>query len=127
MALYPAGDQLGGIGNNPHNRDYAEALRDWARLAPGRVAVWNWSGNSGNAVVEWPNILSVCDGIRFFHELGVSAVMLGMPAGDLNWGWLRKWVWMKPVTCGSGVATGTAPTTTRAVRSRTRPGLLWAA
>ncbi len=95
LSPYPSGDQLGPIRDNPHNRDYAEAIRSWPRVAPGRVAVWDWTSNFTDATVEWPNLLSVADNIRFFRENGIEAVFLEQPGGEQNWGWLRKWVWAR--------------------------------
>ncbi|MDD5706584.1 MAG: DUF4838 domain-containing protein [Kiritimatiellae bacterium] len=95
LSPYPAGDQLGPIRDNPHNRDYAAAIRGWPQIAPGRVTIWDWTGNFTDATVEWPNILNVADNIRFFRENNIESVFLEQPAGEQNWGWLRKWVWAR--------------------------------
>jgi len=95
LSPYPAGDQLGPIRDNPHNRDYREAIQTWTRLAPGRVAIWDWTSNFTDATLEWPNLYSVADNIRFFRENAVETVFLEQPGGEQNWGWLRKWVWSR--------------------------------
>ncbi len=95
LPLYPAGDQLGRIRDNIHNRDYREAIITWGKLVPGRLAMWDWTCNFTDATVEWPNILNVCDNVRFFHEQGAETVLLEMPAGELNWVWMRKWLFSK--------------------------------
>jgi len=37
-----AGDQVGRIAGNPAMRAYEQALKDWPKIAPGRVGVWDW-------------------------------------------------------------------------------------
>lgn len=94
-SLYPAADQLGPIRDNPHNRDYREAIEGWTGPAAGRVAIWEWTGNFTDPTIEWPNIFSVADNIRFYHENEVEAVFLEQPNGAQNWGWMRKWMWAR--------------------------------
>ena len=90
-----AGDQLGRIRNNPRNVDYAEALRGWPKIAPGRVLVWDWANHFFQPLMEWPNLLDVADNIRFFAESHVDVVRLQICLGNGNWGRLRRWLWLK--------------------------------
>ena len=90
-----AGDQLGRIRDNPRNADYAEALRGWPKIAPGRVVVWDWANHFFQPLMEWPNLLDVADNIRFYAENGVDAVKLQICLGNGNWGHLRRWLWLK--------------------------------
>ncbi len=88
-----AGDQMNRIRDNPRNADYALAIREWPKLAPGRVYIWEWASLYRHPNLEWPNILEVADNIKFYHEHGIDAVKLQVLDGDGNWGRLREWVW----------------------------------
>ena len=90
-----AGDQLGRIRNNPRNKDYAEALQGWPKIAPGRVTVWEWTESFFQPLMEWPNLLSVADNIRFYAESNVDVVKPQICMGNGNWGRLRRWLWLK--------------------------------
>ena len=88
-----AGDQVGPIPDNPSNRDYAKALQDWPKIAPGRVMVWHWSALAH--FTEWPDIYSLPDDLRFLQKCGVAGPHLQVGWGSLNWAWLRNWLFLK--------------------------------
>ena len=90
-----AGDQLGRIRNNPRNLDYAEAIRGWPKIAPGRVIIWDWANHFFQPLMEWPNLLDVADNIRFYAENKIDGVKLQICLGNGNWGRLRRWLWLK--------------------------------
>lgn len=90
-----AGDQLGRIRGNPRNADYAEAIRGWPKIAPGRVVVWDWATHFFQPLMEWPNLLDVADNLRFYAENGIDVVKLQICLGNGNWGHLRRWLWLK--------------------------------
>ena len=90
----PAGDQVGLIRNNPANRDYAQALAGWPKIAPGRVTVWDWAHTS-HPLIEWPNIFFIPDNVRYWQECGVAAPHLQVCWGLCNWSWLRNWLFLK--------------------------------
>ncbi len=89
------GDMVGTIRRNRHNAVYQEAIEQWTKAAPGRVAIWNWSTGFIDHSVEWPNLFTMVDNIRFWREQGVAAVALQTTGGEGNWGWLKHWVWLK--------------------------------
>jgi formylglycine-generating enzyme required for sulfatase activity len=89
-----AGDQVGTIRHNPANRDYARALADWPKIAPGRVVTWHWALTS-NPLVEWPNLFFLPDDVRYWHECGVAGAQLQVNWGLSNWNWLRNWLFLK--------------------------------
>lgn len=86
-------DQLGPIRDNPANADCREAAANWPKIAPGRVGVWHWSVNFRSLACEWPNLFSMCDNFKLWHEYGVSAAHTEMSPG--NWHYLRKWLFTK--------------------------------
>jgi len=90
-----AGDQLGRIRDNPRNADYAEAIRGWPKIAPGRVVIWDWANHFFQPLMEWPNLLDVADNIRFYAENKIDGVKLQICLGNGNWGRLRRWLWLK--------------------------------
>lgn len=65
-----AGDQVGPIAGNPANRDYAKALADWPKIAPGRVTVWHWD----TFRAEWPSIFYLAENIRYLRDCGVYGI-----------------------------------------------------
>lgn len=89
-----AGDQVGPTRNNPANRDYAKALADWPKIAPGRVVTWHWALTS-HPLVEWPNIFYLPDDVRYWSECGVAGAQLQVSWGLSNWNWLRNWLFLK--------------------------------
>jgi len=92
MSLNQAGDQLNGIEESPANRDYAQACRDWAKAAPGRVTIWHWAGlDPGGELCPWPNLFPMIDDIRFWHRCGVA----GAHCGTMNLGPLNNWLRLK--------------------------------
>jgi formylglycine-generating enzyme required for sulfatase activity len=64
-----AGDQIGLIEGNPANRDYAKAIADWGRLAPGRISVYNWDTYRA----EWPSLQSLAANMRYARKHGAYA------------------------------------------------------
>lgn len=89
-----AGDQVGLIRTNPANRDYARALAEWPKVAPGHVAQWDWALTSPS-LVEWPNIFSLEDNVRYLQACKVAAVHIQVNWGLSNWNWLRNWLFLK--------------------------------
>ena len=89
MSENAAGDQVGPITNNPANRDYARALREWPKLAPGRTTTWQWVPFQP----EWPAIFYLGDMVKYWQECGIAAVNVQL-CGD-NWANLYAWVFMK--------------------------------
>jgi len=89
------GDMLGPIRHNSHNAAYAAALKNWPKVAPGRVSVWHWASGFNDPTVEWPNLFTTADNIRLWRQWNVSAVALQTTGGNGNWGWLKHWVWLK--------------------------------
>ena len=55
----PAGDKVGPIDGNPANRDYAKALQEWPKVAPGRVT--RLALGAGCSATEWPTIFYLAD------------------------------------------------------------------
>lgn len=84
-----AGDQMGSITNNPANRDYARALKEWPKLAPDRVTVWHWDTYRA----EWPSMFYVDDNMRYFRDcklFGVNPQFCGGPWTDM-----LAWLYLK--------------------------------
>ncbi len=89
MSANAAGDQMGPIANNPANREYARALREWPELAPGRVTVWHWDTYRA----EWPSMFYVGENMKYMHEAGVYGVNPQTCGGP--WFHLLNWLYMK--------------------------------
>ena len=84
-----AGDQVGPIVGNPANRDYAKALRDWPKIAPGRVTTWHWTPYQP----EWPTIFYLGDILKYWQECGIYGTNPQLCSD--NWQWLCAWVYLK--------------------------------
>jgi hypothetical protein len=84
-----AGDQMGLIAGNPANRDYARALQQWPRIAPGRVTVWHWDSFRA----EWPSMFYVAENLRYMHQCGVYGVNPQFCGGP--WVDLLAWLYLK--------------------------------
>lgn len=84
-----AGDQVGPIAGNPANRDYARALREWPRIAPGRVTVWHWDSYRP----EWPSVFYLAENTRYMRDCGVYAINPQYCGGP--WTDLLAWVQLK--------------------------------
>lgn len=84
-----AGDQMGPIQNNPANYEYERAIREWSKLAPGRVTVWHWDTYRA----DWPSMFYVAENMRFMHEAGVYAVNPQTCGGP--WTHLLNWLYIK--------------------------------
>lgn len=84
-----AGDQVGPIAGNPANRDYAKALADWPRIAPGRVTVWHWD----TFRAEWPSIFYLAENTRYLRDCGVYAINPQYCGGP--WVDLLAWLQLK--------------------------------
>lgn len=84
-----AGDQVGPIVGNPANRDYAKALKDWPKIAPGRVSVWHWDTYRA----EWPSVFYVAENLRYMRDCGVYGVNPQFCGGP--WNDLLAWLYVK--------------------------------
>jgi formylglycine-generating enzyme required for sulfatase activity len=84
-----AGDQVGPIVGNPANRDYAKALKDWPKIAPGRVTTWHWVPFQP----EWPAIFYLGDIMKYWRECGIYGTNPQLCSD--NWQWLYAWVYLK--------------------------------
>lgn len=91
---FSGGDMIGPVRNNPQNAAYQQAIEQWTKVAPGHVAIWHWSTDFGDHSIEWPNLFTMADNIRFWREQQVAAVALQTTGGEGNWGWLKHWVWL---------------------------------
>jgi len=86
------GDQMGRIRNNPANRTYHRGIKEWPRVAPGRVTIWHWAVNYRELLYEWPNIFNLPDDIRLWHENVIAGAQLQIADENTNWHWLRNWL-----------------------------------
>lgn len=84
-----AGDQMGPVQNNPANREYERAIREWSKLADGRVTIWHWDTFRS----EWPSMFYLGENMRFMHEAGVFAVNPQTCGGP--WADLLNWLYVK--------------------------------
>ena len=84
-----AGDQVGPIANNPANRDYAKALAQWPKIAPGRVTVWHWD----TFRAEWPSIFYLAENTRYMRDCGIYGINPQYCGGP--WTSLLAWVQLK--------------------------------
>ncbi len=84
-----AGDQMGPIQNNPGNADYARALKEWPRIAPGRVMVWHWDTYRP----EWPSMFYVEENVRYMADCGVFGINPQTCGGP--WSSMLNWLYMK--------------------------------
>ncbi len=86
-----AGDQMGPILNNPANEKYASALREWPKIAPGRVTVWHWDTYSMGA--EWPSMFYVAENLRYMNACQIYGVNPQTCGGA--WNEMLDWLYMK--------------------------------
>ena len=86
-----AGDQVGLIENNPANRDYAEAIAAWPKIAPDRVTVWHWDTYRS----EWPSVFSLAENTRYMQRCGIYGINPQYCGGP--WMKLLAWVQLKLV------------------------------
>ncbi len=84
-----AGDQMGPILDNPANRDYARALREWPKIAPNRVTVWHWDSFRP----EWPSMFYVAENVRYMIDCGVYGINPQTCGGP--WSQMLNWLYMK--------------------------------
>lgn len=84
-----AGDQMGPIADNPANRDYAKAIREWPTATKGKVAVWHWDSYRA----EWPSMFHVAENVRFMRDAGVYAATPQHCGGP--WWDLLAWLYLK--------------------------------
>ena len=84
-----AGDQMGPIQNNPANRDYARAIRQWPKIAPNRVTVWHWDTYRA----EWPSMFYVAENVRYMRDCGIYGVNPQFTGGP--WNDLLAWLYLK--------------------------------
>ncbi len=84
-----AGDQVGSIVGNPANRDYAKALKEWPKIAPGRVTTWHWVPFQP----EWPAIFYLGDIMKYWRDCGIYGTNPQLCSD--NWQWLYAWVYLK--------------------------------
>ena len=84
-----AGDQVGPIQDNPANRDYARALKEWPQIAPGRVTTWHWVPYRA----EWPAIFYLGGLMKYWRDCGLYGTNPQF-CGE-NWKNLYAWVYLK--------------------------------
>ena len=84
-----AGDQVGPIQDNPANRDYARALKEWPQIAPGRVTTWHWVPYRA----EWPAIFYLSGIMQYWRDCGIYGTNPQF-CGE-NWRNLYSWVYLK--------------------------------
>ena len=84
-----AGDQMGPIAGNPANREYERSIREWSRIADGRVTTWHWDTYRS----EWPSMFYVAENVRLMHEAGVFGVNPQTCGGP--WTDLLNWLYVK--------------------------------
>jgi formylglycine-generating enzyme required for sulfatase activity/lysophospholipase L1-like esterase len=84
-----AGDQVGPIVDNPANRDYARAIREWPRIAPNRVTVWHWDSYRA----DWPSVFYLVENMRYMHDCGIYGVNPQYCGGP--WVDLLAWLYLK--------------------------------
>ena len=90
-SLNQGGDHLGEIEDNPANRLYEHAVREWPKVHD-KVTTWHWATGGG---YEWPNLFSHCENIKFWHECGIHGAQDQTASGvsNSNWSELKFWVW----------------------------------
>jgi sulfatase modifying factor 1 len=84
-----AGDQVGPIAGNPANRDYAKAIQEWPKIAPGRVTVWHWDSYRA----DWPSVFYLAENMRFMRDAGIYGVNPQYCGGP--WNDLLAWMYLK--------------------------------
>ncbi len=84
-----AGDQMGLIEDNPANLKYARALKEWPKIAPGRVTVWHWDTYRA----DWPSMFYVDDNVKYMVKCGVYGINPQTCGGP--WDQLLNWLYMK--------------------------------
>lgn len=74
-----------------------DSIEQWAKLAPGRMFIWEYGVNYKNFVKPWPDLRSMAENIKYYHRVGVTGVMIQAnytgTGGDLAV--LKNWIWGK--------------------------------
>ncbi len=83
------GDQMGPIRDNPANRDYERAIREWPKIAPNRVTVWHWDTYRA----EWPSMFYIADNWRLMRDAGIYGVNPQTCGGP--WDRMIEWLHFK--------------------------------
>lgn len=89
LSQNPAGDNVGRIAGNPAMRAYAQALKDWPKIAPDRVGVWDWRISAP----EFPAVFYLAENQRYFRDCNVAGV-LPQVCGTV-WSELFCWLHLK--------------------------------
>lgn len=77
------------------NANYWAGLQQWAKLAPGRVYVWEYGASFDNFLYPFPSLLPMAENIKAYHDIGIAGldiqgnyVTTGGHAVVMN-----NWVW----------------------------------
>jgi|EP01046_Picozoa_sp_COSAG06_P045558 hypothetical protein len=80
--------RLGGDIDDIEANTTLRQLREWARIAPGQVSIWDYGCNVANPLLLLPDWLKLGDDVALYRELNVSGVMMEAcdtwPSADLH-------------------------------------------
>ena len=71
LSQNPAGDNVGPLVGNPAMRAYVQAVKEWPKVAPDRVTVWDWRVHNAT---EWPTVFYLAENQRFYRDCNVAGV-----------------------------------------------------
>ena len=74
LSMNQSGDQLNEIETSQSNRSYAQSIREWGKVAPGRCSIYHWDGpDHGNGfLTDWPSYFAHAKDLRFWHKSGIA-------------------------------------------------------
>lgn len=82
------------------NRRMKHSIEQWARIAPGRLLIWDYGTNYINYMMPTPNLRAMAQNIKYYHRIGARGLLIqgnySSTGGDLvlvkNYVW-RKLMW----------------------------------
>ena len=94
MSMNQSGDQLNEIETSPSNRSYANAIREWNKIAPGRCSIYHWdTPDYGNGLLmEWPCYFAHAKDMRFWHQSGIACPQAYSSIAAHEWGPFVSWL-----------------------------------
>ena len=79
------------------SRKIKHCFEQWAKIAPGRLLIWEYGTNYVNYLTPTPNLRAMAQNIKYYHKIGAKGVLIqgnySSTGGDLVL--LKNYVWRK--------------------------------
>ncbi|WP_298740352.1 DUF4838 domain-containing protein [uncultured Chitinophaga sp.] len=72
---------------NPHNKIYADYMRQWGNLTNRNLFVWDYYANYQDVLAPYPNLQTFSENFRFYEKSGVKYVLaqgINQAGGDMK-------------------------------------------